>query len=115
LGGGGGGGGPRGPQQNIQQLLEEKRLLETNCRRLFDENKGLRFDNNEMIRRIRSQTEEGRRVRSTLESERKEKNMLREFSDKNQDDLIALRSETSRRCMEYESSPNSQKVKRNGD
>ena len=28
--------------------------------------------------------------------------VLREFSDKNQDDLIALRSETSRRCMEYE-------------
>ena len=60
--GGGGSRGPQRPQQNVQQLLEEKRLLETNCMRLFDENKGLRFDNNEMIRRIRSQTEEGRRV-----------------------------------------------------
>ena len=55
---------------------------------LFDEN-------SQMIMRIRSQTEEGKRMRSQLERERKENMVLREFSDKNQDDLIALRSVVS--------------------
>ena len=101
LGGSFGGGGGQ-PQLNVQQLLDEKRFLESNYRMLFDENKGLRYENSQMIMRTRSQTEEGMRMRSQLERERKENMVLREFSDKNQDDLIALRSETSRRCMEYE-------------
>ena len=46
--------------------------------------------------------EEVKSVRSQLESVRKEITMLKDFSDGNQDDLIALRSETSRRSLEYE-------------
>ena len=98
----GGFGGRGQPQLNVQQLLNEKRILETNYRLLVNENQGLCHENSQMIVRIRSQTEEGKRMRSEHEREKKENMTLREFSDKNQDDLIALRSETSRRCMEYE-------------
>ena len=69
---------------------------------LSEENNRLRYENTQMIRRIRSQTEEVKSVRSQLESVRKEITMLKDFSDGNQDDLIALRSETSRRSLEYE-------------
>ena len=96
LGGGWGGGQP---QQNVQRLLDDNRILESKSKMLSEENNRLRYENTQMIRRIRSQTEEVKSVRSQLESVRKEITMLKDFSDGNQDDL---RSETSRRSLEYE-------------
>ena len=90
------------PQQNVQRVLDDNRILESKSKMLSEENNRLRYENTQMIRRIRSQTEEVKSVRSQLESVRKEITMLKDFSDGNQDDLIALRSETSRRSLEYE-------------
>ena len=55
-----------------------------------------------MIGKIRSKTEEMDKLKYELEMSRMEIRRTIEFSDKTQDDLIALRSEMSRRFVEYE-------------
>ena len=69
---------------------------------LETENRALRQENTAMIGKIRSKTEEMDKLKYELEMSRMEIRRTIEFSDKTQDDLIALRSEMSRRFVEYE-------------
>ena len=69
---------------------------------LSEENHGLCFNTEQMAKRIRSQTEDMRGMRFQLEKAVKDKFMIKKLADAAQDELVALKSESSRRYMEYE-------------
>ena len=80
----------------------EKKLLISRNRMLSEENHGLCFNTEQMAKRIRSQTEDMRGMRFQLEKAVKDKFMIKKLADAAQDELVALKSESSRRYMEYE-------------
>ena len=80
------------------QLLQNQ----TFSREIEFENAGLRQENSQCISRIRSQEAEIDQLRAELEWAKKENIKVKETSANAQDQLIALKSESSRRILEYE-------------